>query len=102
MLTLADARYLRVDRRPILEVAVDGQAARMGTDCKPTAHAAGLVFLGDTFEDVMPPIRFTPAGGGMTTLRGYTRDARVHRLYDAFLAAARGGNYRPGPVAIPE
>jgi hypothetical protein len=95
---LANARYYWNDGYPMLAVEVDGRMAEMGTDCKPSLHEAGIVFLGSEFADAVPPIEFPTGDGHTTTLRGFSRDETLFRLYDEFLQA---DEITPGPVAIP-
>lgn len=100
-MNLANARYEREDGYAILRVEVDGKVATIGTEWKPSLRAAGIVFLGSDFQGVMPPIDFEPSDGGLTTLRGCTRDVRMVRLYDQFWSDANSGSFTPGPVSIP-
>ncbi len=100
---LSDARYLRNDGYAQLELKVDGLPARLSAECKPAVYGAGWVFLGSLFADVVPPVEFHLAGPdqGSTTLKGFTDDPRVYRLYTDFLKATAAGTFREGPVAIP-
>lgn len=101
MLKLANARYVVRDGYPLLLVEVDGREATMASETKPTLHGAGLVFVGSEFADVLPDVTIHPPDGGTTTLRGFSDDRRLFKLFDAFLIACNDGTFRPGPVPIP-
>ena len=99
---LSDACYLVRDGYPLLGVVIDDRPAELGSETKPTLHAAGLVFLGSGFEDLVPPIDFKPPDGEWTELRGFASDRRLFRLYDDFLGACNSDDYAVGAVAIPD
>lgn len=102
-LTITDARYVKLGGYPALRLSVNGRKATLITECKPTLRAAGIVFLGDEFADVVPPIDFVvpDSNGDVLRLEGFTKDPRVFQLYDEFGRACNDGSFKPGPVAIP-
>ena len=100
-LTLANATYWRNDGYPMLGLEVDGRRANLAADCKPVVFDAGITFLGPKFVDRVEPIVLEAEGMAPIRLEGFTRDARVHRLYAAFLKAAGEGTFEEGPGEIP-
>jgi hypothetical protein len=72
---------------PMLIVETDEGQLRIGIEQKLAGR--GLIFCGAHMEEVLPPIKLAadPANGqGKLTLRGFTRDAEIVRLYEAFIA----------------
>lgn len=101
-LPLQNARYEWLDDYPVLRVEVMGRTATLVPETKPAIHAAGLVFLGGEFAELVPPITLRPPDGGPTVLRGFAADPRLFRLHDAFGRACGDGSFRAGPVPIPD
>lgn len=72
---------------PMLIVETDEGQLRIGIEQKLADR--GLIFCGAHMEEVLPSIKLAadPANGqGRLTLRGFTRDAEIVRLYEAFRA----------------
>lgn len=78
----------------------DGREATIIVEMKPSLREAGLVELGDEFDDLAPPIGFESEDGYRTLPRGFTNDPRVVKLYGDFLAATDSDTFRPGPVPV--
>jgi hypothetical protein len=91
-LSLSNARYLRHQRYPHLIVEVEGR-----TTCflfepqKPYGLNNGLVYLGESFADVVPDL-----------VDGFTSDRRLFALFERYARACSEGTFKPGPVAIPD
>lgn len=86
----------------------DGMQCLLTLDsAKPMIRKAGYVFLGPAFEETLPVIRLDgrnlPPSESFEsiTLRGYTNDPIMLRLFDEFRAAVFDGSWTPGDVSIP-
>ncbi len=90
---IQNARYESQDGYPILAMDVDGIPARLLSEAKPTTLRHGLVFLGNAFEAIVPPVELAT-----TTLRGFTRDRGVFRLYLTFGLEVFNDRFQVGPA----
>ena len=90
---IRNPRYVQDQGYSVLEVEINGRLARIFLEQKPTLYEAGIIFLGGEFESVLPAIVF-----GSLTLRGFTNDPEILRLYDEFGQAVEEGRFEPGPV----
>jgi hypothetical protein len=95
-LDLKDARVAIRDRNPVLELTIAGRPATLCAEPKPTIFDAGLVFVGEDFDDILPDLTIV-VEGRRVTLRGYSDDPRLFRLFNLYLEAEG-----PGPLAIPD
>ncbi len=91
---ITNIRYALNKGYPELILQIDGKEANIPLEQKPTTYENGLIFLGAEFEETMPEIEFEG-----TTLRGFTNDVEVLRVYKEFLDAANGDNFNPGAIA---
>lgn len=73
-----------------MHCSVDGTPTIVSSEqIKRTLLADGLVFLGPTWEGMVPDIELPadePSGRGPITLRGYTRDEAVLHAVRRFIA----------------
>lgn len=99
MLRLENARHAIHDRYPCLELEIEGRLCRIIAEHKPPFYDAGLVFVGEEFSDICPPVTIRPYGGPPQTFRGFCSDPRLFRLWHAFLDVE---DFREGPVPVPD
>jgi hypothetical protein len=104
---LADARYVWLDKIfPALSINIDGKPAKIICgETKPNLLNAGLVFVGAEFSDSLPTIAVPGDlndGRSPLTLRGFTNNAIIFRMYNDMLDAADDGSFEERSVLIPE
>jgi hypothetical protein len=88
---LSNARHIRSDGYPILQVDVEGRTAYLLFEpAKPTGFADKKVYLGNEFADLVPDL-----------VDGFTSDIRLFSLFDHYARACLSGSFRPGPIEIP-
>lgn len=94
MIEVNSARYAYKQGYPQLYITfTDGRSAILTTDAtKPVIRARGFVHLGGQFED-LPVLQIEG-----TTLRGFTNNPDVLRLFDDYVAAVNAGTFRPGKI----
>lgn len=93
---ITNPRYVRQQGYPLLELEIDGITTRIEPPRKPSIHAAGLVFIGGEFHDLVPPIEFKG-----TTLKGFTNNPDIFRLTDQLGRAANDGTFQVGAIEYP-
>jgi hypothetical protein len=91
---ITNIRYAFNEGYPELLLQIDGKEANIPLEQKPTTYENGLIFLGADFEETMPEIELEG-----TTLRGFTNDTGVLRVYKEFLDAANRVDFTPGVIA---
>ena len=101
-LNLSDAAYFREDGYPMLRVNVDGKTAYCMAERKTRPYAAGLVYLGGGFEEILPDITAHWDDGDVCVLSGFSDDRRLFALYERFQHDTDTRNFTPGPVPIPD
>lgn len=94
LLEVTSARYKYNQGYPQLRLGfADGRSAILTSySTKSTMRERGFVYLGGEFEDLP-----TLSVGG-STLRGFTNNPTVLRLFDDYVAATRAGTFRPGQI----
>jgi hypothetical protein len=98
---LANARIARGESGYVfLALDIDGRAAHITSDQKPTLLSHGLVFLGPEWEDRLPERPFRN-----NLLRGFTNDPRISALFAEFDRRINwdedDGPKPTGPIPIP-
>ena len=93
---IENPRYVLNQGHPELHFELLGRTAKLSAETKPSLHKAGIVSLCCGFDDLVPPIEFRGK-----TLRGYTNDPEIFRLYDQFGHAVMNGTFKPGAIEYP-
>jgi len=101
---IQNPRFMLNEGYAELHFELHGKTAVVLTDSQKRALSdSGLVYLGGDFEDDVPEIAWTfPETGEVFHLRGFTRDARVLKLFRRLCKAANlsGAEFPVGPVAL--
>jgi hypothetical protein len=104
-LTIEAAAYRTIEGHPQMGLTLallgpggSDRVAWLDWEEKPSIAVAGIHFLGAEFEDIVPPIAFTPEDGAPLLLRGFTDDPVADALYRRFKAAVAAGSFAPGPM----
>jgi hypothetical protein len=93
---VSNPRYVLNQGHPELHFELFGRTAQLSAETKEILNEAGIVFLGGAFKNLVPPIEFRGK-----TLRGYTDDPEIFRLYDQFGHAVMNGTFKPGAIEYP-
>jgi len=100
MLSLTNARCAVESNRPVLRIDVNGKEAMLSPESvKPTLSSLGAIYLGEEFEDDLPPLKIH-IGGEVQSLRGFVTDPRLVALWLRLLLAWEFGEFPEGPVPI--
>lgn len=90
--------------RPALKLLLDDRFATLTSEhLKLLGHGYDLVYLGDDWEQQLPPIAFPgdpETGIGPMDLKGYVQQPDIVRLARAFHADVMDGNFTPGEINL--
>lgn len=93
---IKNPRYVLNQGYPELHFELFDRTAQLSTETKGILNEAGIVFLGSDFKRLVPEIKLNG-----TTLRGFTNDPEIFRLYNQFGRAVANETFKPGSIDYP-
>jgi hypothetical protein len=104
-LDIQSAKYFSNGGYPTLGLVVNGKTVLLDRHNRNSLSEDGYISLGIEFEDddSIPELQVPPKpeiGRGSMVLQGFTRDARVQRLFQQFLADVDGGRFTEKPLPL--